>query len=91
MAKKEDKLQARIDELLDELAVLEGDSPEYDRVSTQVSKLMATQTHNRSAGFSKDALLAAGVNIAGILIITQYEKADVITSKAFNLLFNRNR
>lgn len=91
MAKKEDKLQARIDELLDELAVLEGDSPEYDRVSTQASKLISIQNQTKVSGFSKDALLAAGVNLAGILIITQYEKADVITSKAFNLLFNRNR
>ena len=91
MAKKENKLQARIDELLDELAVLEGDSPEYDRVSTQASKLISIQNQTKVSGFSKDALLAAGVNLAGILIITQYEKADVITSKAFNLLFNRNR
>lgn len=91
MFKKEDKLQARIDELLDVLATLEEDSPEYDRVSTQLDKLITSQAKTKSAGISNEALLAAAVNLGGILIITQYEKADVITSKAFNLLFNRNK
>ena len=44
MFKKEDKLQARIDELLDVLATLEEDSPEYDRVSTQLDKLCLLYT-----------------------------------------------
>lgn len=35
---------------------------------------------------SKDALLAAGVSIASILVILNYEKADIITSKAFSML-----
>lgn len=86
MFKKEDKLQNRIDELLDQMEVIPGDSPEFDRLSEQVIKLHEAQAKTKRAPVSNDALVAIVGNLAGILIIVGYEKANVVTSKAFTLL-----
>lgn len=84
--KKEDKLQSRIDELLDEMHLTPGDTPEYARMADQLTKLYDAQNTKRSSGISKEALIGAAGNLAGILIIVNHEQAHVITSKAFSLL-----
>lgn len=84
--KKEDKLQNRIDELLDEMEMTPGDSPEFDRLSTQVTKLYEAQATTKGNAISKEAIAGIIGNLAGILIIVNHEQAHVITSKAFGLL-----
>lgn len=86
MFKKEDKLQNRIDELLDEMEMTPGDSPEFDRLSTQVTKLYEAQAKTKGNAISKEAIAGIIGNLAGILIIVNHEQAHVITSKAFGLL-----
>lgn len=86
MFKKEDKLQNRIDELLDEMEMTPGDSPEFDRLSTQVTKLYEAQAKTKGNAVSKEAIAGIIGNLAGILIIVNHEQAHVITSKAFGLL-----
>lgn len=84
--KKEDKLQNRIDELLDEMHMTPGESPEYARMADQLIKLYEAQTKTKSRAISTEALIGVAGNLAGILIIVNHERAHVITSKAFGLL-----
>lgn len=84
--KKEDKLQSRIDDLLDEMEATPGDSTEYSKMADQLTKLYEAQAKTKSSSISKEALITVAGNIAGILIIVNHERAHVITSKAFSLL-----
>lgn len=86
MFKKEDKLQNRIDDLLDEMEMTTGDSPEYSRMADQLTKLYDAQDKSKSSGITKEALIGVAGNLAGILIIVNHERAHVITSKAFGFL-----
>lgn len=87
-----DKLQSRIDELLDEMEMTPRDTDEYRRLSDEVVKLTDLQTRKRSSNTDvKAAVLGASVNIVAILAITQFEKENVITSKVFDIFRNRNR
>nr|DAU77965.1 MAG TPA: hypothetical protein [Caudoviricetes sp.] len=87
-----DKLQSRIDELLDEMEMTPRDTDEYRRLSDEVVKLTDLQTRKRSSNTDvKAAVLGASVNVVAILAITQFEKENVITSKVFDIFRNRNR
>ena len=84
-------LDAEIKKLIDGLSEVEADSEEYEAKLYQIEKLNEVrEALTKSNGMSLDRLdintvLSATVGLASILLILNYEKADVITSKAFNL------
>lgn len=82
-------LQKTINELHAELETVNGDSEEYSRMADQLTKLYKIQNENdRSKDkFSKDTLLLAATNLAGIFTIVSYEHAHVISSKAMSFVF----
>lgn len=82
------RLDDAINELFDVLQRLEPDTPEYDKVSNQLEKLYQIQANVKTGKdrLSKDTLAMVIGNLAGILLIVNYERLDVITTKAFSLI-----
>lgn len=85
-----DGLTKAIDSLLEEMSDLNGDDPEYAKMADQLTKLYALKEVDHrvesNSRVSMDTLAVVGANLAGILMIVGHERANVVTSKALNLL-----
>lgn len=81
---KPNKLQKTIDRLLDQMENADPTSKEYSQMADQLYRLMESKDKNYSAvSKGRDTAIIAGTNLAGILVIANYEKAAVWTTKAF--------
>lgn len=81
-------LEMEIDSLLEEMAVTDRESEEYRRMSESLEKLGKTKSYEKTVDpIDVNALL---VNVTGILVpivfIMNFEKLDVIATKAFGLI-----
>lgn len=82
-----DDLQTEIDRLHETLKNLPPASEEYNRVSDQVVKLRKLQSEvNSKKRVSPDAVAAALTNLTGIMLVLNYEKFNIITTKAFGMI-----
>ena len=76
--------------LLEEMANLNGDSDAYARMADQVEKLYKLREVDAKVDAQKrvspDTWAVVGANLVGILMIVGHERANVVTSKALNLL-----
>lgn len=83
-------LENAIDELFLEMRSVNGDSEEYSAMAKNLDTLYKLKEVDIKSiatnRVSKDALVNAAASIAGILLIVNYEKANVLTSKALSLL-----
>jgi hypothetical protein len=80
-----------LDQLIDRLIEAmdnNGDpaSKDYAQMADQLVKLKKIRTDESRSKVSTDALLAAGVNLAGILLVIYREQTFAITSKAFGFI-----
>jgi hypothetical protein len=75
-------LEKEIARLFALLSTIDVDDAKYNTVSDQLAKLYKLKEVDSKSSVSKDALVGAAVNLAGIFIITQHEHLHIITSKA---------
>ena len=77
------KLDRLIDELTERMLEIENKtSDEYKQLLEHLTKLEAIKKDNRPDRVSADAKAAIAANLAGILLILNYERANIFTSKA---------
>jgi hypothetical protein len=80
-------LDIAISDLLEELKVMEGSNEDYAETADNLVKLMKLkQEVNPAWRPSADAVLAAGGSLLGIILILNFEKLGVVTSKAMSLI-----
>ncbi len=75
-----------IERLANQLGDMSPVSEDYIKVADSMKVLCEAREKKNSSDISSEALLAAAVNIIGILAVLNFEKAGIITSKAFNLI-----
>jgi hypothetical protein len=80
------KLDNVIDNALEAIGNYTYEDNEFDRRVNQLAKLYKMKEQELPKRVSPDTLAVVGGNLAGILLILYYERAHVITSKAFNLI-----
>lgn len=90
---KEDRMtfDEEVDRVLKDLRARKPDSAEYETVVKNLKVLCEARGIKTNRSVSTDALIAAGVNILGILVILNYEQVHVITTKAISLVFRGGR
>ena len=76
-------IQTEIDHILEVMAVTPVSSKEYKLAAENLKVLMETENKSK---ISADTMVLAVTNIAGILLVLNFEKLGVITSKAFGML-----
>lgn len=83
-----DSIEPLITSAYSKLENLDPDSKEYARIIKQIEKLetIRSRKNKKDRLFSPDTLLLVGANLLGILLVLNYEKADVVTSKAMGLV-----
>ena len=79
-------LDKEIERLTNQLGCLSPVDENYAKIADNLKLLCEAREKKNDRVLSKEALFAAGVNILGILIVLNFEKTGVITSKAFSFL-----
>jgi len=70
----------------DDLEAYDADSAEYAKIVIQLEKLYALQAPEKAAPVSPDALIAVAGNLVGILMILNFERLHVVTTKALGFV-----
>lgn len=81
-------LENEIERLFTRLAKEAPDSEQYDKITDQIKKLYPLKDIDTKKRVSPDALAATLTNLAGILLIVNYEQTHALTSKAMGMLRN---
>lgn len=79
-------LQDVIDNVQTQMLAYDAYSPEFIAMNEQLEKLYRMKASEKPDKVSKDAMLAVGGNLAGILLILNYERVHVVTSKALGFV-----
>jgi hypothetical protein len=79
-------LDDEIERLANQLGNMSPVDKNYITIADNLRILCEAREKKNDRVISNEALLAAAVNIIGILAVLNYEKAGIITSKAFNLI-----
>lgn len=81
-----DALDQEIERLVNLLGTMNPVDPDYIKISDSIKVLCEAREKKNDRVLSKEMLLNAGVSLLGILIVLNFEKTGVITSKAFSWL-----
>lgn len=79
-------LEKAIDSVLLEMAAHKGTEDEYTKLVEQLVKLHAMKEAEKPTRIDPNTVLQASVSVFGVLVIANYEKAGVWTSKAWDLV-----
>lgn len=79
-------LEDELEGALRDLKSHETGSEGYVKTLGYVERIHGMIDEPKSSPVSKDALLAAGANLLGILMIIKHENVNVITSKALSFV-----
>lgn len=83
--KKKVKIKHEIDGLLSEMSRWAPHEPEYGIMAENLERLYKTKESKKSY-VSGDTVVTVAGSIAGIALVLYFEKAGIVTSKAFNLI-----
>jgi cysteine sulfinate desulfinase/cysteine desulfurase-like protein len=75
-----------IDDLLSELKGFTADTKEYATMIKQLQKLHAMKVAEKPSNVSPDTLAMIVGNLMGIVLILEFERMNVITSKAMSFV-----
>ena len=75
-----------IDRLVKELEGMKPETPEYEAKVKQIRVLCEARSLKPDRLLNTDMLITAGVNILGILLILNFEKLNVVSSKAIGFV-----
>lgn len=82
--KHKDLMNDEVTRILERMRELNVDSDEYKKLLKSLEGLESVKNKSHMK-LSPDAILNAGVSILSVLLVLNFEKLGVITSKAFRL------
>ena len=80
------ELDKTIQKVHAEIEKVSADSDEFAKMSIQLEKLYKMKTFKKESSIKSETLIAAGVNLAGIVLILGFERAHVLSSKALGFV-----
>lgn len=89
ITQKEQKVtfQKEVDRLLEKLNSLDPKDKEYEATVRNLETLCQARSHKNSILPSADTMIAVAANLIGLLVVLNYERTGIITSKAVNFIF----
>lgn len=79
-------LEAAINRVLLAMQEHSPDSDEYETLLSRLTDLNAIKATHAKNALSKDTLATIAANIAGILLILQYERVNIVGTKALSFV-----
>lgn len=87
---KERSIDDEIKRLLTDMEGMDVSSKEYAAATKNLTELVSAENSKNRSKVSPDMIVSAVTNIAGILLILNYERLDIVTSKAINFVLRRS-
>jgi hypothetical protein len=84
--KKKEPIDLEIERVLEQLAKMDADSPKYKMAVDNLKVLHEARSCKDNAAISMDVIVMAVTNIVGILLVLDYERLHVFTSKAIGFV-----
>jgi len=82
-------MDKEIERLVEKLSNMSPVSEDYEPISARIKTLCEARSMKNDRAISAEVIVGAAVNILGMLIIMNFEKTNVITTKAFGMLWNK--
>jgi hypothetical protein len=79
-------LEKAINDILVQMSTTSPDNKEYSAMCDQLVKLYELKKIDLPQQVSPDTLVIVAGNLLGILLIVNYEKMEILTSKALSLV-----
>jgi hypothetical protein len=79
-------LEVELERILAEMKLMEVTDNRYEVYADRLVQLYKLKETDSKNAVSKDAMVGAATNLAGILLILNYEHAHVMTSKAVSFV-----
>jgi hypothetical protein len=83
---EEPNFETEVKRVLARMSELDAESLQYNQAAKNLKELMEAKGLKSKATISPEAILAAATNIAGILLILNFEKLDIVTTKAIGFI-----
>jgi len=84
MDTKANTIDQEIERHVEYLRMLPLNSDEYEETLKRLTELHRIKARSRKFNVSQDVIFGAVANILGIIVIMNYERLHVISTKAFN-------
>jgi len=85
--KSQKALDEEIERLTGILALTNVTEDKYNQITNNIKILCEAREKKNPLQIDINTLAVIGANVAGILIVLYFEKTNVITSKAFSMIF----
>lgn len=83
-------MDEEIARLVDLLKKADPTTKEYETIVDNLKVLCEAREKKNERAISYEMLIGVGANLLGLLIVLNFEKANVITSKAFSMLWKKS-
>lgn len=83
-------LDKEIEHLVEQLGGIDPTDKNYAIVADNLRTLCEARERKNDRTISAEMLLGVIANVAGLLIVLNFEKTGVITSKAFSMLWRKS-
>ena len=83
---KKTKVDEAIDVLFEHLAGADPESDKYGKIVENISRLQKLKEGSKKT-VSPDMLVAVGCNLLGLVLVMDYERLNVIASKAYGMIW----
>jgi hypothetical protein len=83
-------MDEEIARLVDLLKGTDPTSKDYETIVDNLRALCEAREKKNERAISYEMLIGVGANLLGLLIVLNFEKANVITSKAFSMLWKKS-
>lgn len=80
------RLENEIERLLVRLSNIEPNTDDYAVIADQLTKLDKLKDSDSSRRVSPDTLATVAANLAGIVLILNYERANIVLTKAVGFI-----
>jgi hypothetical protein len=87
--KSQRALDAEIERLIKVLDTLPANGEDYVKVSDNLKVLCAAREMKDPGGISMETVVSIGANLIGLLLVLNFERTGVITSKAFSWIWKK--
>ena len=84
--KKKSDIQKEIDWIIDQMKGMAVSSEEYRAALDNLEQMYKVKQIEKTNGVSKDTVAIIAGNLLGILLILNYEKLDVVSTKALGFV-----
>jgi hypothetical protein len=79
-------LQDEINSILEEMASEQPDTDKYSREADNLEKVCRAKSYEHNSPIDINTIITAAASLGGIVLILNYEKLGVVTSKALSFI-----